>query len=451
MRKTQEWQQADLDNFLHPFTDYKDLRNLKSSIIVRGEGCYVYDNDGKRYLDGMSGLACVNLGYGRKEIADVAAKQICELSYFNSFFKCTNTQAISLAEKLTQLTPNGLNHVFYANSGSEANDTALRMVRQFWALEDKPEKQIIISREDAYHGSTVAAGALSGMPPMHEQAAQIEGIIHIKAPYKFEYGQDMSEEEFAELSAGWLEEKILEIGADKVAAFFGEPIQGAGGAKIPPASYWDKIQSICKKYDVLLVLDEVISGFGRTGNWFGAETYNIENIDIMCIAKGITSGYIPLSAVMVNDRISNSLIEKGGEFYHGFTYSGHPLACAMALENIRILEEENIIQNVRDSIGPYFSEQLATLSDHTLVAETRAVGLFAGIELVRNSDTMEKIVNPDEACEVLRDIGLELGFIMRPLHSTLFLSPPLIISKEQIDFLVSNIRTALDRWQETLP
>ena len=342
MRKTEEWQQADLDNFLHPFTDYKNLRDRKSSIIVKGEGCYVYDNDGNRYLDGMAGLACVNIGYGRKEIADVAANQITELSYFNSFFKCTNTQAISLAEKLSQLTPDGLNHVFYANSGSEANDTALRMIRQFWTLEGKPEKHIIISRDAAYHGSTVAAGALSGMPPMHNQAAQIEGIVHIKTPHKFEYGQGMSEEKFAEFSAGWLEEKILELGADKVAAFFGEPIQGAGGAKIPPARYWEKIQKICKKYDVLLVLDEVISGFGRTGNWFGAETYNIEHIDIMCIAKGITSGYIPLSAVMVNDRISDTLIEKGGEFYHGFTYSGHPLACAMALENIRIMEDENI-------------------------------------------------------------------------------------------------------------
>ena len=451
MRKTQEWQQADLDNFLHPFTDYKNLRNLKSSIIVKGEGCYVYDNDGNRYLDGMAGLACVNIGYGRKELANVAAKQITELSYFNSFFKCTNTQAISLAEKLSQLAPDGLNHVFYASSGSEANDTALRMVRHFWALEGKPEKHIIISRDDAYHGSTVAAGALSGMPPMHKQAAQIEGIVHIKTPYQFEYGQGMSEEKFAEVSAGWLEEKILELGADKVAAFFGEPIQGAGGAKIPPAGYWETIQKICKKHDVLLVLDEVISGFGRTGNWFGAETYNIEHIDIMCIAKGITSGYIPLSAVMVNDRISNTLIEKGGEFYHGFTYSGHPLACAMALENIRIMEDENIIQQVHESTGPYFAEQLATLNDHSLVAESRAIGLFAGIELVRDSTTMEKIVNPDEACEVLHDFGLELGIIMRPIHSTVFLSPPLIINKEQIDFLVSNLRIALDRWEETLP
>lgn len=451
MRNTKDWQQADLDNFLHPFTDYKNLRDLKASIIVKAEGCYVYDNDGNRYLDGMAGLACVNIGYGRKELADVAAKQITELNYFNSFFKCTNTQAIALAEKLTQITPDGLNHVFFANSGSEANDTALRMVRQFWVLEGKPEKQIIISRDAAYHGSTVAGGALSGMPPMHEQAAQVEGIVHIKTPYKFEYGQGMSEEEFAELSAGWLEEKILEVGADKVAAFFGEPIQGAGGAKMPPLGYWDKIQKICKKYDVLLVLDEVICGFGRTGNWFAAETYGIEHIDIMCLAKGITSAYFPLSAVMVNDRISNTLIEKGGEFYHGFTYSGHPVACAVALENIRILEDENIIQQVRESIGPYFAEQLATLNDHPLIAEVRAVGLFAGLELVRDSTTMEKIVNPDEACEVLRDFGLELGIIMRPIHSTIFLSPPLIISKEQINFLVSNIRIALDRWEKTLP
>ncbi|MDC1437036.1 aminotransferase [Gammaproteobacteria bacterium] len=451
MRNTQEWQQADLDNFLHPFTDYKNLRDIKSSIIVKGEGCYVFDNDGKRFLDGMAGLACVNIGYGRKELADVAARQISELSFFNSFFNCTNTQAIALAEKLTKLSPKGLNHVFFANSGSEANDTALRMVRQFWALESKPQKHIIISRDDAYHGSTVAAGALSGMPPIHAQAAQLEGIVHIKAPYKFEYGRDMTEEDFANLAATWLEEKIIELGADNVAAFFGEPIQGAGGGKIPPAGYWNKIQKICKKYDVLLVLDEVISGFGRTGNWFAADTYDINHVDIICTAKGITSGYIPLSAVMVNDRISNTLIEKGGEFYHGFTYSGHPVACAIALENIRIMEEENIIQQVRESTGPYFAEQLATLNDHPLVGEVRSLGLFAGIELVKDSNTMEKISDPDVSCEVLRDFCLDLGIIIRPIHSTIFLSPPLIISKEQIDFLVSNIRTGLNLWAETLP
>ncbi len=451
-RSTQEWQQADVDNYLHPFTDYKALNEEKALLITRGKGCFVWDNDDNKYLDGLAGLACVNIGYGRPELGRVAADQIETLSYFNSFFKATNKPAITLAEKLVEITPAGLNHVFYANSGSEANDTALRMVRHYWTLEGKPEKQTIIAREMSYHGSTVAAGALSGMPSMHEQAAVVANIEHIQCPYQYQYGRDMSEDEFGLAAATWLEEKILELGPDKVAAFFAEPIQGAGGAKIPPKNYFEEIQKICKQYDVLLVVDEVICGFGRTGKWFGSDSLNIEHIDLMCLAKGVTSGYVPLSAVMVNDRVANTLIEKGGEFFHGFTYSGHPVCCAIALENIRILEEEGIVQQVGESSGPYFAGELKKLADHPVVGEVRSFGLIGAVELVKDRNTMEPVSEDmhelELKCEEFRNIAMKHGIIVRPILSTIAMMPPLVITKEEIDFLFEKFRLTLDDFQE---
>ena len=384
-RQTSDWQEADISQDLQPFTQHKSLREDKAIIFTRGEGCFVWDSDGNKYLEGMSGLACVNIGYGRKELADVAAKQINTLSFSHSYYKSSNKPAIRLAEKLVEITPTGLNHVFYANSGSEAHDTAIRMVRTFWMLEGRPEKRVIISREMAYHGSTVAAGALSGIPEMHKQAAVIDGIEHIKCPDKFIYGRGISDGEFGRLAAGWLEGKIEELGADKVAAFIAEPIQGAGGGKFPPDNYFAEINRICKKYDVLLIIDEVMTGFGRTGNWFASKTFNIRDIDLMCIAKGITSGYIPLSACMMNDRVANSLIEKGGEFYHGFTNSGHPVACAVALENIRIIEAERLIEKVAGETGPYLAGKLAGIANHPVIGEVRVSGMFGAVELVKDN------------------------------------------------------------------
>ena len=453
-RSTDEWQQADLDNYLHPFTDYKALLDNKALVIARGKGCYVWDNDNNRYLDGLAGLACVNIGYGRTELGRAAAAQIEELSYFNSFFKSTNPPAIALAQKLVELTPDGLNHVFYANSGSEANDTALRMVRQYWKLEGQLEKQTVISREMSYHGSTVASGALSGMPWMHEQAAVVPDVQHIQCPYQFQYGRDMSEEEFGVLAARWLEDRILETGPEKVAAFFAEPVQGAGGGKIPPRNYFAEIGKICRKYDVLFVADEVITGFGRTGAWFASELMQIAQVDLMCVAKGITSGYLPLSAVMVGDRVADTLIEKGGEFYHGFTYSGHPVSCAVALENIRILEAEGIVRQVAEQTGPYLKQRIMALSDSPLVGEVRSCGMIAAVELVRDNETMEPVAESMEDIErngeVFRDLCLGQGIIVRPIGSTIMLCPPLVISEQEIDFLVEKMRIALADFEKIL-
>ncbi len=449
-RSTAAWQRADVDNFLHPFTDYKSLAEEKAMIVTRGEGCYVWDSDGNKYLDGLAGLACVNIGYGREEIAQAAADQMRKLSYFNNFFKSSNEQAIALSETLVDLTPVGLNRVFYMNSGSEANDTCIRMVRHFWALEGKPEKQIIISREDAYHGSTIAAASLGGMPPMHAQAAALPDFAHIGAPYQFVYKRNMSAREFGKLAASWLDDKITEIGSERVAAFFGEPIQGAGGGKIPPENYWREIQAICKKHDVLLVADEVICGFGRTGNWFGADTFSIDHLDLMCLAKGITSAYYPLAAVMVGDRIANTLVDKGGEFYHGFTYSGHPVACAVANTNIGLMREEGIIERTQTDIGPYFCEALKALIDHPLVGEVRACGLVGAVELVKESEGCTPLQPVGEVGEIFRSHGLAHGIITRPVGETVTLMPPLIITHEQVDFLVEKFLLSLDSFQAGL-
>ena len=443
-RSTAEWQRTDVANYLHPFTNHLALAADKALILARGSGCHVWDTDGNRLLDGFAGLACVALGYGRRELGEAAARQIGDLSYSSSFFKYTNKPAIALAEKLVRLTPEGLSHVFYANSGSEANDTAIRMVRHYWRLEGQPARRIVIGREAAYHGSTVAAGALSGMAAMHEQGALLPDVAHIKAPYQFAYGRGMDEREFARMAASWLEEKILELGPERVAAFFAEPIQGAGGFKMPPRGYFNEIQRICKKYGVLLVIDEVITGFGRTGRWFASELYEIKGIDLMCLAKGITSGYVPLSAVMVGDRIASALIDKGGVFAHGFTSSGHPVPCAVALENIRILEDEHVIDRVAHDTGPYFHEQMEKLSSHDIVGEARSAGLMGALELVNDRDTLEPIDNADEVCERVRDLGLAHGIIVRPVHSTVTIAPPLVITRTEIDFLFERLRATLD-------
>ena len=450
-RSTEDWRDLDAAHYLHPFTDYAQLvRERSARVIVRGQGCHIWDHEGRKYLDAFAGLACVALGYGRGELGAAAARQIDRLSYSTSFFKGTNLPAIQLAEKLAQLTPAGLNRVFYGNSGSDANDTAFRLIRHYWNCVGKPNKKTIISREYAYHGSTVASGALSGIPPMHEQGALLPDVVHIKTPYQFRYGRDMTEEAFCLVSAGWLEEEILRCGADKVAAFFVQPIQGAGGFKMPPKNYLIEVERICRKHDVLLVVDEVITGFGRTGSWFASESMGPITPDLLCIAKGITSGYIPLSGVMVHDRIADAIIRDGGEFYHGFTYSGHPVACAVALENLRLMEAESIVDRVANDTGPYFAKRLNDLLASNIVPEVRAVGLIGAVELVANKSDMSAIVDPEHTCEDLREFGYEEGIVIRVVESTLMIAPPLVVSREEIDFVVEKVSVCLRRFEDSL-
>ena len=450
IRKSPSLVELDKSHYLHPFTDHKSLRNEGTRVITRAEGCYIWDSDDNKILDGMAGLWCVNVGYGRKELARAAYVQLQTLPYYNSFFKTTTVPAIELAAKLADIAPDGLSEVFYGSSGSESNDTMIRMVRHFWALQGQPTRNVIISRRDAYHGSTIAAVSLGGMRAMHKQLnPQLPGFVHVMPPYHFGFGGNLEPEEFGQKAAQAIEEAITTVGPEKVAAFVGEPIQGAGGVKIPPESYWPEVQRICKAYDVLLVVDEVITGFGRLGHWFGSQRYNLQP-DLITVAKAITSGYLPLSAVLVGDRVRDTLVEKGGEFFHGYTYSGHPVPCALALENLRILEEEKLIDRVRESTGPYLKARLSELSTHPIVGEVRCEGLMGAVELVKNKSSKERYPGDGKAGLVCRDFCFANNFIMRAVGDTMVLSPPLIFEKAHIDELVDKFAVVLDLTQKAL-
>jgi putrescine aminotransferase len=442
---TEELLREDVAHHMRPFTDYKELAAEGGGrLITHADGIYFWDSEGKRYLDGMAGLWCVNAGYGRRELTAAAAEQMLELPYYNTFFKTTHPPAAELSKVLADLTPANFNHAFFANSGSEANDTILRMVRQFWQLEGKPEKRTIISRHNAYHGSTMAALSLGGMAAMHDQGGIIPDIAHVAQPYWYGEGGDMDEDTFGIQAAKTIEEKILELGADKVGAFIGEPIQGAGGVIIPPKTYWPEVQRICKQYDVLLICDEVICGFGRTGNWFGYESVGIEAADFITLAKGLSSGYLPISAVMVGDRVMKSFIDKGGEFYHGFTYSGHPAACAVALKNIEIIRREGLVEKVRNETGPHLAKALATLEDHPLVGEVRSMGLIGAIELVKDKAMRAHFDEPGKVGTICRDHCVANGLVMRAVRDIMVMSPPLVMTTAQIDEMIALARKAID-------
>ena len=451
---TKAIQKLDSAHYLHPFTDFKDLNEKGARVMVRGDGIYIWDSEGKKILDGMSGLWCVNVGYGRTSISEAVYKQMETLPFYNSFFNTTNVPAVQLAAKLVEISPPQFNHVFFTGSGSEGNDTNLRMVRRYWDLLGYEKRHTIISRHNAYHGSTVAGASLGGMGGMHEQGGlPIPGIEHIGQPNYFEAGRGMTEAEFGLKAASWLEEKILEVGAEKVAAFIGEPVQGAGGVIIPPANYWPEIQRICDKYGILLIADEVICGFGRLGTWFGSELLGIKP-DLITFAKGVTSGYIPLGGVLVGDRVANVLIEKGGDFNHGFTYSGHPVACAGALENIRILEQEKLVDKVANETGPYLKQQFATLASHPLVGYTDSIGLVAGLNLVKtkaaNMHDCELFDSSASVGMICRGHMFNNGMIMRAVGDRMIIAPPLCITKAEIDEMMGLIRACLDATLEDL-
>ena len=443
LNDTTELRDLDARHHLHPFTDHGSLAREGTRVVDRADGPYVYDTEGNRILDGMAGLWCVNVGYGREELARAAYDQMREVPYYNAFFKTTTPPATRLAAKLASLLPAHMNRMFFGSSGSEANDTAIRTVRHYWALKGRPDKHVIISREDAYHGSTIAALSMGGMAAMHGQGGPaLGGFRHAMAPYFFGEGRDgETESEFGLRAAKAVEDAILAAGPDNVAAFVAEPIQGAGGVRIPPATYWPEVQRICRKHDVLIMLDEVITGFGRTGAWFAAESMNIRP-DTMTLAKAVTSGYQPLSALVVSDEIGAVLSEEGaGEYYHGYTYSGHPVACAVALENIAIIEREGLIERVRDETGPYLLEALqAAIGDHPNVGEVRGTGLLAAIEIVADRDTRARI---EGGANRLRDTCIENGLMMRAVGETMILSPPLIWTKETMDEAVEIVVRSL--------
>ncbi|WP_309639573.1 aspartate aminotransferase family protein [Methylibium sp.] len=445
-RTTAQWQAADAAHFLHPFTDFQSLAAKGTRVITRADNIHLWDSEGKKILDAMSGLWCVNVGYAQQALIDAATAQLTQLPFYNAFFQTATPPAIELAELLAEVTPPQFEHVFFCNSGSEGNDTVVRMVRRYWDLLGQPARKLIISRNNAYHGSTMAGASLSGMSGMHAQGGlPIPDITHIEQPYWYELGRPLglSRDDFGRLAASWLEDKILAVGPERVAAFIGEPIQGAGGVIIPPATYWPAVQAICERYGILLVSDEVICGFGRTGQWWGSETFGTRP-DLMTFAKGVTSGYIPLGGVMVGERVARVLIERGGEFNHGYTYSGHPVACAVALANIRLIRRERLVERVREDTGPYLATQFASLKEHPLVGDAETCGLMGAVLLV-----MDKRAGTPFAAELgvgmlCRGHCFGNGLIMRAVGDRMIIAPPLVITRAQIDDMMALIHRCLD-------
>jgi putrescine aminotransferase len=442
-----DWQGLDAAHHLHPFTDHKALHAAQVRVITSADGVFLEDSEGNRLLDGMAGLWCVNAGYSRPELVEAAATQMTKLPYYNTFFKTTNQPATALAQRLAALTPDGLNHAFFACSGSEAVDTALRIARVYWQTLGRPEKKIIIGREYGYHGSTTLGASAGGMVDMHRQAGDMPDFTHVLPPYWYGFGGQMSPAEFGIYAAKQLEDKINAIGPENIAAFIGEPLQGAGGVIIPPDTYWPEINRICQEHDILLIADEVICGFGRTGKMFGSDYFGIKP-DMMTMAKAITSGYVPLSAVMVGARVAEIMINATGEFYHGFTYSGHPVACAVALANLDILHRENLVERAA-TMGEILRAKLHTaLDDHPMVGEIRGVGLIGAIELVANKRTRRFFEKRGRIGTICRDHCIENGLIMRAVRDTMVFSPPLIISLEEIDLLVARIAKSIAQTYE---
>lgn len=446
-----ELRRLDVAHHLPAQADWQEIENLGGSrIITHAEGCYIHDGDGNRILDGMAGLWCVNVGYGREELVEVAAEQMRELPFYNTFFKTATPPTVLLAQKIAGLTQNRLPHVFFNASGSEANDTIFRMVRHYWKVKGEPNRKVFISRWNAYHGSTVAGVSLGGMKAMHAQGdLPFPGIEHVRQPYKFNEGRDMSDEEFGLACAAAIEEKILEVGPENVAAFIGEPVQGAGGVIIPPANYWPEVERICRKHGILLICDEVICGFGRTGNMWGHETMGVKP-DIIAIAKGLSSGYLPISAVAVSAEIVK-VLKTGGDFVHGYTYSGHPVAAAVALRNVEIMEREGLVEKTRSETGPHLAKALATLSDHPLVGEARSIGLLGAVEIAADKTTGARFGGTEgTAGPLVRDLCIANGLMVRGIRDSIVMCPPLVISTEQIDDIVRIIRKSLDEAEPKL-
>jgi putrescine aminotransferase len=443
---TQHIREIDSAHHLHPFTTHHDLREKGPRVITHAEGVYIYDSEGRKILDGMAGLWCVQVGYGNEELARVAYDTLKKLSYYNLFFQTTTPYAAELAALVASKAPPGLDQILFSSSGSEANDSALKLIWYYWNLMGKPNKKAIISRQRAYHGSTVAGASLSGLPFM-------QGIFDLPlprfhhigpTPCFYQYGrQGESESDFGLRCAKALEDKILELGPDNVGAFVGEPVMGAGGLMTPPAGYWQEIEKICRKYDVLLWSDEVICGFGRTGSWFGCQTYGFTP-DIMTMAKGMSSGYQPMSAVALGRRMSTPIIESNSEMAHGYTYSGHPVACAVSIRNIELMDEKKLVGERGRAASERFQSHLKSLQAHPLVGETRGVGLLGAIELVRNKETKERYSTAGATGVICRGHCFNTGVVMRAVGETMFLCPPLVISDSEIDELFTLVKRALD-------
>ena len=442
--ETTQLRQLDQQHHLHPFTDFRDYAANGGRIVSRAEHIYIYDSDGNKIQDAMSGLWCCSLGYSQDGIKKAVADQLMELPFYNNFFKCSNQPAVELATRLCEMTPANFNKVFFTNSGSETNDTQIKFVHRYYELLGKPSKRLIISRKNAYHGSTIAAASLGGMSAMHEQTQGLDYIRHIEQPYWYELGGDMSPDEFGLWAANELAKKIDELGEDNVAAFIAEPIQGAGGVIVPPDTYWPAVQKILDERDILFISDEVICGFGRTGNLFGFQTYDTKP-DLITFAKAVTNGYMPLGGSLVSEKVADVLLGHGGEFAHGLTYSGHPASCAAGLATMDVLENTPILESSSNELAPYFSQALESLVDHPIVGQVRSKGLVAAVELVKDKGSRERLAPESAGAVYTRDRAIENGLMVRQTGDAMIMSPPFVTSTEEVDALLSKLTSALDK------
>lgn len=444
-RSTQDYQALDAAHHIHAFLDQKALNEKGALVIAKGQGLHLWDTDGKRYLDGMSGLWCTALGYGREDLNAAAARQLAELPYYNLFFHTTHPRVIELSELLFSLLPAHYSHAVYTNSGSEANEVLIRSVRRYWQILGQPQKKIMIGRWNGYHGSTLGSTALGGMGFMHEMGGMLPDFAHIGEPYYFAEGGDLSEEAFGLKAARELEAKILELGAENVAAFVAEPFQGAGGMIFPPASYWAEIQRICRQYDVLLCADEVIGGFGRTGEWFAHQHFDFQP-DTLTIAKGLTSGYIPMGGLVFSKRMAEVLVDRGGVFAHGLTYSGHPVAAAVAIANLKALRDEGIVTQVKNDTGPYLQKLLRdTFAAHPLIGDVQGVGMVAALQFCEDKATRKRFANEGDIAWHCRTIGFDEGLIIRSTQGRMIMAPALVATHAELDELVDKTKRAVDR------
>lgn len=448
MTATQTWNTTELvekdkAHHLHPVSNLKSLRANGPLVMTRGEGVYLWDSDGNRYIDGFAGLWNINVGHGRHELAMAAAEQIDEVAFVPTFFGLSSPPTIELAAKLATMFPGDLNHFQFTSGGAESNETALKIARYYWWLKGQPEKIKIISRRMGYHGIAMGALAATGIPTYHEGFGPgVPGYVHVSAPYKYRNGQGLSDAEFVQKLVAELEELIATEGADTIAAFIGEPVQGAGGVVVPVDGYWQAVSDVLKKHNILLIADEVICGFGRTGSMFGSIEYNFQP-DIASFAKGITSGYIPLGGVAVTDEIFDVMSAPDRMFMHGFTYSGHPVACAVALRNIDIIERENLPANARTTGDHLRSELTRLLGDHKNVGEIRGKGQMTIVELVANRDTREKLDPATNPSGTLTAATRKHGIIVRPTNDGIGIAPPLSITNEEASTLAEGVAAGI--------
>lgn len=427
-------QSMDAAHHLHPFTDHVAMQAAAGThILTGGEGCWLRDQAGRKLLDGLAGLWCVNVGYGRREIIEAVTRQMSQLAYYPSFFNSTTEPAIELAARLSSMAPGRLRRVMFSNSGSEANETALKLILNYWRLRGEPKRVKIISREFAYHGVTLATASMTGLPSCQTPfGLPLPNFLHAPAPHS--YVAKREPREYGEWCVAETEKMIEREGAGTIAAIFAEPVQGAGGVIVPPPGYLAALRALARKYGILFVADEVITAFGRLGAWFASEMWELDP-DLMCLAKGLTSGYLPLGATMAAEEMAD-VLAKGGYLAHGFTYSGHPTSCAAALANLALIESEGLVARTREETGPYFQQKLAELGEHPKVGEARGVGLIGALELKDGTGTLG-----------IKGAALarEEGVIIRGIRDILAMAPPLIATMEEIDFLFTATRRALDR------